>query len=197
MIWGDRIRLKRLELDDIKKMMNWGVNEDVLFADYNFPDFSQAEQKMWFGTKNQHGRRCYCIFNKENRLIGYIALRKLNYLERSGEIGIVIDPLYHNMNLGTEAISLFLKWYFTKFKFNRLNLIVASYNRRAVRCYEKIGFSVVKTYYDKFYNDEFDPFDGNNPEMEKYFRKTLYGTQTQYMKMSIKKEEFIKDIKND
>lgn len=192
MIWGERIRLKRLDLDDIKKMMNWGTNEDILFADYNFPQLSESEQKMWYGRKNQHGRKCYSIFNKENRLIGYIALRKLNYLDKSGEIGIVIDPKYHNMNYGTEAITLFLKWFFEEFKFHKLNLIVAAYNKRAIRCYEKIGFSPKKTYYGKFYNDSFNPFEESNQEFQEYFRDTPSGIETKYIKMSIKKEEFKK-----
>ena len=197
MIWGERIKLRRLELGDIEKMASWKMNEDPLFSDYNFPLFTPAEQKLWFARKNQHGKRCYCILNRENRIIGYIALRKLNYLDKSGEIGIVMDPAYHNMGFGTEAISVFLKWYFTEFRFSRLNLIVASYNKRAIICYEKIGFRVTKTYYGKFYNDEFDPFDGKSEELEKYFISTPYGTQTEYMKMSIKKDEFIQDSKID
>ena len=42
-----------------------------------------------------------------------------------------------------------------------------------------------------------DPFDGKSEELEKYFISTPYGTQTEYMKMSIKKDEFIKDSKID
>lgn len=190
MIWGERIRLKRLELDDIKKMMNWGINEDDLFDDYNFPAMSQSEQKMWYGRKNQHGKRCYCVFNKENRLIGYIALRKLNYLEKSGEIGIIMDPDYHNMNYGTEAITLFLTWFFRDFKFNKLNLTVAAYNKRAIRCYEKIGFIPKKLIYDKFYNETVNPFDGNHQDIEKYFKDTEKGIQAKYIRMSINKEKF-------
>ncbi|MGB5824420.1 MAG: GNAT family protein [Proteocatella sp.] len=196
MIWGERIRLKRLELDDIKKMMNWGINEDDLFDDYNFPSMSEAEQTMWFARKNQHGKRCYCIFNKANRLIGYIALRKLNYLDKSGEIGIVMDPDYHNMNYGTEAITLFLTWFFRDFKFNKLNLTVAAYNKRAIRCYDKIGFVPKKVHYDKFYNQTMDPFDGKHEDIEKYFRDSANGMQTKYIKMTISKAQFYKKHEN-
>lgn len=192
MIWGERIHLKRLELDNIKKMMNWERNEDQLFADYDFPKLSESEQKMWYGRKNQHGRKCYCIFNEVNRLIGYIALRKLNYFDKSGEIGIVLDPAYHNMNYGTEAIKLFLEWFFEDFKFNKLTLIVAAYNKRAIRCYEKVGFSKKKTYYGKFYNEKFDPFLEEHKELKRYFKNTSMGIQTEYIRMSIKKEEFNK-----
>ena len=59
MIWGERIKLRRLELGDIEKMASWKMNEDPLFSDYNFPLFTPAEQKLWFGRKNQHGKRCY------------------------------------------------------------------------------------------------------------------------------------------
>lgn len=196
MIWGERIRLKRLELDDIKKMMNWGINQEDLFDDYNFPHMSDAEQNMWFARKNQHGKRCYCIFNKTNRLIGYIALRKLNYLDKSGEIGIVMDPDYHNMNYGTEAITLFLIWFFRDFKFNKLNLTVAAYNKRALRCYEKIGFVPKKFHYDKFYNETMDPFDGNHKDIEKYFRDSDSGMQTRYIKMTISQKQFYSKHEN-
>ena len=46
MIWGERIKLRRLELGDIEKMANWKMNEDPLFSDYNFPLFTPAEQKL-------------------------------------------------------------------------------------------------------------------------------------------------------
>lgn len=193
MIWGERIRLKRLELDDIKKMMNWGQNDEALFSDYNFPQLSESEQKMWYGRKNQHGRKCFCIFNKENRLIGYIALRKLNYIDKSGEIGIVIDPNYHNMGYGTESIKIFLKWFFENFKFHKLNLIVAAYNSKAIRCYEKVGFSFKKEYYGKFYNDSFNPFEDENFKFREFFKDTSAGIQTKYIKMNIKKENYCKE----
>ena len=157
MIWGERIRLKRLELDDIKKMMNWGENEELLFADYNFPQLSESEQKLWYGRKNQHGRKCYSIFNKENRLIGYIALRKLNYIDKSGEIGIVIDPNYHNMNYGTEAITLFLNWFFYDFKFHKKSFlnIIKSYHLFEEICEAKDYIHTIRGYgyrFDGSYN---------------------------------------------
>lgn len=190
MITGEKVKLKRLVLDDIDKMINWGKHEDPMFFDYNFMELTMKEKEHWYLQKNGYGKKCFCIFNERNKLVGYIALRKLNYVTKSGEIGMVMDPENMNKGYGQDALKAFLNWYFYEYDFHVLTLIVGKYNKRAIKCYENVGFEKKKEYYGEFYNKKIDPFDGNFKEFEDCFRKNLKNFETIYYKMLVTQKTF-------
>ena len=45
-----------------------------------------------------------------------------------------------DQGFGTEALTLFLDYYFNMLGYKLLKLDVAAFNKRAIRCYEKSGF---------------------------------------------------------
>jgi RimJ/RimL family protein N-acetyltransferase len=55
-------------------------------------------------------------------------------------LGITLGADFVNQGLGTEALALFLDYYFGELGFKKLVLDVVGYNRRAIRVYRKLGF---------------------------------------------------------
>lgn len=152
MIYGEKVTLRELELDDIKKMSLWDRNPDILFEDYDFPELDEREQRLWFQSKTSYGKKCFVVLDNKARIIGYIALRRINPVNKSGEIGIILNPRFHNLGLGTEIINTFLSWYFIECGYKSLFLSVGEYNKRAIRCYEKVGFRIKKRIVGEFNN---------------------------------------------
>jgi RimJ/RimL family protein N-acetyltransferase len=55
-------------------------------------------------------------------------------------LGIGFGQQYVSRGYGSEALRLFLDYYFNRLGFQRLVLDVAAINVRALRCYERCGF---------------------------------------------------------
>ncbi|MGL5440451.1 MAG: GNAT family N-acetyltransferase [Filifactoraceae bacterium] len=186
--WGERVSLRSMTLSDVSLMCNWDEGSDILFADYNFPKMTFSEQKDWFNLKNNLRSKCFVIENRDNQVIGYIAMKQIDKFLKSAELGIVISPTKVGFGYGTEAIKVFMNWYFTVYKFKRLWLRVGAYNRRAINSYKSLGFVFRKKYYGKFYNDKVNPIDEREfEEYKDFFRMRFCKLQALYYMMECKK----------
>ena len=161
-IIGDRIRIKPIELEDVYQMRNWGFHKNSLLFDYNLPELTDNELKQWHRYKTRGFNKVYySVFNEVNILIGYLGIKNIRRILREATLGIVVDPNYVNMGYGTEIISCFLDYFFNDINMRTMYLEVAKFNKRAIRCYEKSGFSAVDMYLDRFFNQNLsleDPY---------------------------------------
>lgn len=84
----------------------------------------------------------FAIVNIENdKLIGNCSLMNINYQNRIGTVGIFIGDENNRSNgYGTEALKLLLDYGFNYLNLNNIMLTVKSFNERAIKCYEKVGF---------------------------------------------------------
>ena len=84
---------------------------------------------------------CFAI-EADGRYIGFLGLR-VNDSEQGGSYRIGIEnPEYWGRGYGTEVARLVLRYAFETLGLHRVHLMVAAYNVRARRCYEKAGFRV-------------------------------------------------------
>ena len=65
----------------------------------------------------------------------------INYQNRIGTVGIFIgDESNRNNGYGAETLKLLLDYGFNYLNLNNIMLTVKSFNERAIKCYEKVGF---------------------------------------------------------
>lgn len=60
------------------------------------------------------------------------------------EFGIGLQEAYCDKGYGTDALRVFISHYFGEMEGERLDLQVHVTNKRAQRCYEKLGFQTVE-----------------------------------------------------
>ncbi len=73
--------------------------------------------------------------------IGRCLFFNFNKVDRTAEIGIVIgEKKYWDQGFGQEALQLLLEYGFNLLNLHRVMLGTYSYNKRAYRCYTKLGF---------------------------------------------------------
>ena len=82
----------------------------------------------------------------DERVIGSITLREI-VARRSARLGVSFGAPYVNQGYGSEALLLFLPYYFDTLDFERLFLDVAGANERARHVYEKLRFSYCGRHY--------------------------------------------------
>ncbi len=79
----------------------------------------------------------------DDRLIGFIELDDIQWTNGDSFVGIGIgDRDYRGKGYGTDAMRVMERYVFTELNFHRLSLNVFAYNVRALRSYEKAGFTV-------------------------------------------------------
>jgi len=81
----------------------------------------------------------FTIFEKDtNKFVGNIEIKDIK--NKKGELGICLTKDMQNKHYGTEAIKRILKYAFEEVKLDSMHLNVYPYNKRAIRCYQNIGF---------------------------------------------------------
>lgn len=189
---GEKTKIRKLEREDVDRMRNWGKHTNPLFFHYNFPHLSKQERDEWYRLKTgKFRKKSFVIENLENKIIGFLSIRDMNWFTGEAELGIVLDPDHMNQGYGTDGIQAFLEYYFRRMRMRTITLRAAVYNKRAIRCYKKCGFEVIgeeiMEFEDQtaeiFYNSKYQDF-------EEIFIPSNRGIMTKYMKMELKKRNY-------
>jgi len=141
-ILGRQIRLRAIERSDIPTFVRWLNDPEVIKNLLLYLPISQAQEEQWFEDYLQDtNRHIFGIETLEGKLIGNVALERVNWKDRCAELGIVIGEKDHwNKGYGTEAVRTLLGFAFREMNLHRVSLRVFDDNVRAIRCYEKCGF---------------------------------------------------------
>ena len=145
MIYGEGIRLRAIERDDIPRFMRWFNDPEVRRYLSMYRPLSRAEEERWLESLlSRQNDIVLAIEVREGdgwRHIGNIGLHKIDWKNRVATLGIAIgEKGYWNRGYGTEAVRTMLRYAFGELGLHRVELEVYSFNPRAQRCYEKAGF---------------------------------------------------------
>lgn len=81
------------------------------------------------------------VIEVDGRVVGYVELtEELDPDYRHAGIDIALDDEHQGRGLGTEAITLLVRYLFAERGHHRVTIDPALANTRAIRCYEKVGF---------------------------------------------------------
>ena len=146
MIYGERIRLRGVEEDDLPIFLEWINDPEVIAGLTIFLPMATWEEEEWFAglSKRTPVERPLAVEIREGdswRLIGNSGFHDFDAIAHSAEVGIMLgDKSIWNRGYGTEVMRLLLKHGFETLNLNRIQLHVYEANRWAIRTYEKIGF---------------------------------------------------------
>lgn len=142
MLEGKMVRLRAPERGDLPVFVKW-INDPEVVEFLQFePPMSIEDEEVWFQHMIQSRDRTFVIETKEGRPIGNIGLIGMDWRNRKTDIGIMIgekDAWDHGY--GTDSMMVVLRYLFEELNLNRIGLYVDVHNDRALRCYEKCGFS--------------------------------------------------------
>jgi RimJ/RimL family protein N-acetyltransferase len=141
---GKKCYLSPMNPDDAEKFTEWlnDLETTVNLLLYNSV-INAAGERAFLG--NPSGDHNYSIIDMEkDELIGNCGLMEVDNLNRTAEIGIFIgNKNYWNKGYGTEALKLLLDYGFKALNLHNVLLRVFSFNKRAIKCYEKAGFKII------------------------------------------------------
>jgi len=152
MIYGERIRFRHIEREDLPRFVEWINDPEVRAGLALYLPLSMVEEEDWFEgvLKRPAEERPFGIEVRQPAsegqtenwiLIGNCAFFNIDWRNHSSEFGILIgDKSYWNQGYGTEALRLLLRIGFETLNLHRIFLRVYETNPRAIRAYEKAGF---------------------------------------------------------
>ena len=145
-IYGDRIRLRRPEKEDLKLFVEWINDPEVTKWLALYLPMGMWEEEDWFANLNKRpqAERPLTVDIRDGdgwRMIGNTSFFHIDAVARSAEVGIMLgDKSIWNQGYGTETMKLLLKHGFETLNLNRIQLDVYEDNIWAIRTYEKAGF---------------------------------------------------------
>jgi len=146
MIYGERVRLRATERDDVKKFFMWVNDPDVTRYLSLYLPMSTVDEENWFDamTKRDQNEKTLVIEVRDGdgwKMNGNCGVFDIDPINCMGELGIMLGEKDEwNKGYGTETMILLLRHGFETLNLNRVHLRVYAENRRAKRSYEKAGF---------------------------------------------------------
>lgn len=142
-IIGERIYLSPINENDLELYTKW-MNDSSVTDGLGMSSriTTLSNEADWITNTSKNGEYQFAIIDKKtDSLIGGGGFSVINHLRQIAEVGLFIgDEENRNNGYGTEALNLIIKYGFEYLNLNNVMLKVYSFNKRAVKCYEKVGF---------------------------------------------------------
>jgi RimJ/RimL family protein N-acetyltransferase len=156
---GKKVILRKIQLGDARRFVKW-FNDPEVNKFMFIRELTLAKEKKYILDRiagKVKDTLHFCIETVEGMHIGSVALESIQTRNKNATFGIIIgDKNYWGKGYGEEASRLIIDHGFKKLKLHRIELDVYSYNKRAIKLYQKLGFKkeAVKREHN-FYNGKF------------------------------------------
>lgn len=130
-----KIEFRKPNEKDAKEIVDWKY-EGI----YSFYNNDKTEAKKQWASNIHNEKDTYVIYDKQNLLIGNCCFE---FDEDSITFGVQMRPDMTGKGLGTEIVKKILDFGREKYYLKKIELLVAKFNKRAIRIYEKLGFNVI------------------------------------------------------
>jgi RimJ/RimL family protein N-acetyltransferase len=142
MLRGERVILRAVERDDLKRLHELHSNVDlVLLGDGEWDPQPLAAREKRYDNHVADEDKAWFVIEVGSTIIGDLNLHHRDRRSRVSAFGIgIYDPAYLGQGYGREAIGLMLDWAFRIQNYERIWLDTWATNERAIRCYQSLGF---------------------------------------------------------
>lgn len=141
-IRGEKVLLRPIQAADLPKLVAWSNDPDVSrYVEGEYP--KALEECLEWRRRGQSDRHSFhlAIETLDRVLIGHIELDHIAWRSGDAELRIRIgEKAFWDQGYGTDAVRALVAHAFLHMRLSRVYLRVLTLNKRAIRCYEKVGF---------------------------------------------------------
>lgn len=141
MITGEKTILRGIKKEDANDIYEWvNIEENRKFTGTQYP-VSEYEHEKWFSTiTTLDNVKLFLVLDKLNgKKLGTIGLKHFDFTNRNVELFINLGI---SGGYGTDAVATMTEYCFRHLNYHKVYLYVYESNKRAIRCYEKAGFTM-------------------------------------------------------
>lgn len=136
------LRLEILTEDHARKICNWKY--EGIYSIYNFPDWDTLKKQRWGITIEEKRKNEFtALIDEGDNLCGYIKfIENKNFVL----VGLGLKPSSCGQGLGDILMELLKNECKKRYGNKKIALEVRSFNKRAIKCYEKAGYEIIDVY---------------------------------------------------
>lgn len=155
---GQKVRLREYRKEDIPLKLAYLNDPEItanLTPDVPYP-MTLHEEEKWFEsiTVVSDTYRFAIETMAEGKYIGGCNITSVDWKNSVATIGIFIGGRENRgKGYGSDALKILMDFIFMQMNINKIRLIVYSYNKQAMKCYEKCGFKVEGILRQEIYRD--------------------------------------------
>jgi RimJ/RimL family protein N-acetyltransferase len=143
---GELVRLRPVTADDVPALLPMLQDPEAtrLTGSHGDGKVDEARLRSWYGTRRDQADRLdlAVVEQATGHVVGEAVLNEWDEDNESCNFRIAFAPGAFGRGLGTEATRLIVGHGFEKLGLHRISLEVYTFNPRARRVYEKVGFVV-------------------------------------------------------
>lgn len=145
---GKLVRLRAVEPDDWPLHFEWDRNtEGERLTDDIYPPRSTIAAQQWAGSQSTkpfdgHTFRLQIEAVGSGDMVGTINSHSCNPRSGTFAYGIAVMDAYHRQGYASEAVILFLRYFFQELRYQKVTITVFSFNTPSIKLHEKLGFQL-------------------------------------------------------
>lgn len=138
------IKLEQFAEADFERLIAWVDNERLMYQFagpiFTFP-LTHAQLKAY--TANDNRQVFKVIESSTGRVIGHAEINSIDFVNKSARLCriLIADSEDRSKGYGSAIIKTFLNIGFEKLKLHRIDLGVFEFNKSAIKCYQRCGFT--------------------------------------------------------
>ena len=140
------IHFQAFNFSDFDRLRSWVPSEKELIQ-FAGPIFSyplkDSELQLYIDSTQR--RVCKVIDNSSDEVIGHCEFNFENDIPRISRV-LIGDVRHRGKGVGTEIILKMAEEFFKNRETEAIDLNVFAWNETAIKCYDKIGFKIKKTF---------------------------------------------------
>lgn len=150
MLKGDKLYLSPISAENTHAYCEW-TNDLEIMIQLGISGNPNSEASQHQILQSMEKGNNFAIVTNDDQLIGNCSLYT-NPIYRSATLGIFIgDKDYQSKGYGREAVSLLCQYGFDILNLHNIQLVVYSFNQRAVKAYEAVGFKQTGKRHESYY----------------------------------------------
>jgi diamine N-acetyltransferase len=140
---GKTVHLRPATAEDVANTYHWFLLSDPAMQTCRpLPFRTAAEASESYKKKERTAdEQLFVIIGiKENVPVGIVRFFNMNHLNRSCELGLLVDPDHRRKGYGLEAVRVLTRWLYRTRDLNKAYANTSSLNKATVGLLEKAGF---------------------------------------------------------
>ncbi len=145
MYTGNRVRLREYRKEDAQRAKSYINDPEVKrLLDSSVPSLKTLhDEERWIADISESKDQYHFAIETlaEEKYIGGCGINSIDWKNSVALVGIFIgDRNYWGKGYGTDAMGILVRFIFEQMNLHKIKLTVFSFNERAIKSYEKLGF---------------------------------------------------------
>jgi RimJ/RimL family protein N-acetyltransferase len=159
MYTGNLVRLREYRKEDLPMVVQFMNDREIrrnLAPGITFP-LTMNDEMKWFENNSGMSTSHYGFAIEtldDAKYIGGCGVHNIDWKNRHADVGIFIgDRTFLGKGYGTDAMKILTAFVFEEMNMHKIRLEVYAFNERAIRCYEKCGYSEEARFREELFRD--------------------------------------------